>query len=78
MAWSFPAGGEWAAGVPVGLRVANSNPSGISVSLAGLTSFTHNVALDPGATLDLGSSNFTFGPAVPTTGLGLISGSGHD
>ena len=76
VAWSFPAGGEWSVGVPVGLRVANSNPSGISVSLSGLTSFTHNVALDPGATLDLGSSNFTFGPAVATTGLGLISGSG--
>ena len=60
----------------MGLRVANSNPGGISVSLAALTSFTHNVTLDPGATLDLGSSNFTFGPAVPTTGLGLISGSG--
>ncbi len=74
--WNFPAGGEWANTQPVGLKVVDSNAGGTDVSLAAVTSFAHNVAVDAGATLDTGTSNFTFGPASSTTGLGLLTGNG--
>ena len=74
--WAFPAGGEWSNAVPVGLKVINSNPGATSVSLAALSSFVHNVAIDGGAIIDTGSSNFIFGPATATTGLGLLTGTG--
>ncbi len=76
VAWNFPAGGEWGAGVPVGLHVSNSNAGGVSVSLGALSAFQHNVAIDAGATLDTGASNITFGPASVTAGLGLLTGAG--
>ncbi len=72
--WNFPAGGEWAGGVSVGLKVSNSNASGNDVSIAALSSFSHNVAVESGATLDTGGSAVTLNALV--TGLGTISGSG--
>jgi hypothetical protein len=70
----FPAAGEWAANVPVGLKVINSNTAlnGDDVSLS--AAFQHNINVDFGATLDAG--NVTLGPAAATAGLGLIKGLG--
>jgi autotransporter-associated beta strand protein len=68
----FPAGGEWPAGVPVGLKVINSNANGDDVSISG--SFQHNINVDAGATL--GASGATLGPAAAAANLGLIKGLG--
>jgi fibronectin-binding autotransporter adhesin len=62
--WSFPAGGEWSAVVPVGLRVFDSNPAGVDLSMAALSSFSHDIAVDAAATLDLGSTPFVFSNAT--------------
>jgi autotransporter-associated beta strand protein len=53
--WTFPAGGEWAGGVSVGLRVSNSNVSGTDVVM-GPASWGHSLAVDAGATLSTGAS----------------------
>ena len=75
--FAFPAGGEWANAVTVGLRTVHQNTiSGADVSIAALAQFTHNVVVDSGATLDTGAGNVTLGPAVATPGLGLIGGTG--
>lgn len=74
--WSFPVGGEWAEGVTVGARISDHNPSGVDVSFAQLPGFSHNIAVDAGATLDLGASPFNFGPAIPVAGLGVLHGKG--
>ncbi len=74
--WNFPAGGEWGAAAPVGLRVTDHNPSGVDVNLAALSSFQHNLAVDAGATVDLGSAPFSFGPATVSAGLGTLHGKG--
>lgn len=74
--WTFPAGGEWSSSVPVGLRVINHHPGGVDVSLAGAGAFAHNIAVDAGATLDLGNSAFAFGPNGAIAGLGDLYGAG--
>ncbi len=68
----FPAGGEWANAVTVGLKVTNHNLSGDDVSLS--TGFVHNINIASGAALNAGGQ--TLGPAVATAGLGLIKGTG--
>jgi autotransporter-associated beta strand protein len=68
----FPAGGEWAAGVPVGLKVINSNANGDDVSISG--SFQHNINVDAGATLN--AAGAMLGPAAASANLGLIKGLG--
>ncbi len=68
----FPVGGEWAANVPVGLKVINSNATGDDVSLS--AAFQHNINVDFGAILNAGS--LTLGPPTQTAGLGLIKGLG--
>ncbi|HEV8606106.1 MAG TPA: autotransporter-associated beta strand repeat-containing protein [Tepidisphaeraceae bacterium] len=70
--FTMPAGGDWAASVPVGLKVIDSNTAGDDVALGG--AFTHNVIIEAGATLN-GSGN-TLGPAAVTANLGLIKGTG--
>jgi autotransporter-associated beta strand protein len=74
--WSFPAGGEWLPEVMVGLRVTNHNPTGIDTDLGALTSFQHNLVVDGGATVNLGSAPFTFGPPATADGLGSLQGNG--
>jgi len=65
----FPAGGEWAAAVPVGLRTSNSNTSGPDVSLPTGGTWNHNLHVDVGAEL--------VAAAVSVTGaLNKVSGSG--
>ncbi len=68
----FPAGGEWANAVTVGLKVINSNTGGDDVSLS--TGFVHNINVASGAALNAGGQ--TLGPAVATAGLGFIKGTG--
>lgn len=75
-AWSFPSGGEWVDGVTVGARVSNHNPSGTDISFAQLLGFSHNIAVDAGATVDFGGAPFNFGPAIPVAGLGVLHGKG--
>jgi fibronectin-binding autotransporter adhesin len=70
--FTFPAGGEWAAAVPVGLKVIHANSTGTDVTLA--TNFQHNINIASGAILDAGG--FTLGPSTVTAGLGLIKGTG--
>lgn len=74
--WTFPPGGEWLNSVPVGLRVMNHHPGGVDVSLAGTGAFSHNIAVDAGATLELGAAAFQFGPAVPAAGIGELHAAG--
>jgi hypothetical protein len=74
--FTFPSGGEWVPGVSVGLRVVDSNVGvGTDVSMGG-TTFAHNLDVSTNATLDTGVGAFTFGPLVPTAGLGTLSGNG--
>ncbi|HZJ17098.1 MAG TPA: autotransporter-associated beta strand repeat-containing protein, partial [Chthoniobacteraceae bacterium] len=68
----FPAGGEWANAVTVGLKVTDHNSTGEDVSLS--TGFVHNINITSNATLNAGGN--TLGPAVVTAGLGLIKGTG--
>lgn len=73
-AWTFPAGGEWLSGVTVGLRIADLNTSGTDVIMAPST-WSHNLAVDAGATLDTGATAFTF-LAGTLQGKGNIIGAG--
>lgn len=73
--YSFPTGGEWALNQPIGLKVVDHNNSGADVSLSALTTFSHNVAVDTGATLDLGANPFVFA-AGNVHGLGSILSTG--
>ncbi len=78
-AFSFPAGGEWAPGVTVGLKIVDSNVgAGTDVSVAAISSFNHNIVIDTGATLDTGAGAFTIGSTQASTlvGTGKIIGSG--
>ncbi len=68
----FPAGGEWANGVTVGLKVADTNTTGDDVSLS--VGFVHNINITSGAALNAAGN--TLGPAVATAGIGLIKGTG--
>ncbi len=74
--WNFPSGGEWAGGVSVGLKVTDSNSGGADVSFAAIPSFSHNVAVESGATLDTGATAFTFNSPAVVAGKGTISGAG--
>ena len=73
--WPFPAGGEWAAAVPVGLKVTDHNALGPDVSFAAISAFTHSIVLD-GGTLQVGTAPLLFGPASAVNGLGQLQGSG--
>ena len=70
--FTLPAGGDWAANVPVGLKVVNSNAGGADVALSG--DFTHNVLVDAGATLNANGARL--GPAAASAILGRVSGTG--
>jgi hypothetical protein len=61
--YNFPAGGEWA-DPDVGLKVVNHNSTGTDVSLGAVTSWSKNLAVDTGATLDAGTGPFTFDNAT--------------
>ena len=73
--YNFPAGGEWAGGQNVGLRVSDSNAGGADVSLAAIATFGHNIAVDSGAMLDTGAGAFTLS-AGRLHGSGTVSGAG--
>jgi hypothetical protein len=73
--WPFPAGGEWASAVPVGLKVTDHNALGADVSFAGISTFVHSIALD-GGTLEVGTGPLLFGPASAANGLGQLQGNG--
>jgi fibronectin-binding autotransporter adhesin len=70
--FTVPANSDWAASVPVGLKVGNSNTGGADVALSG--TFTHNVFVDFGATLN--AAGATLGPATATANLGRVGGDG--
>jgi autotransporter-associated beta strand protein len=72
-AYAFP-NAEWAPGVPVGLRVSNSNSNGIDVQMSAAT-WGHNLAVDAGAELSLGANPFTLS-AGTLHGSGTVSGAG--
>jgi fibronectin-binding autotransporter adhesin len=75
--FSFPVGGEWPGAVNVGLRAVNHNVAGVDVSLGTLTTWGHNLAVDAGATLDLGAANpFTL-TAGTLHGSGTVSTTGR-
>jgi hypothetical protein len=70
----FPVDGAWS-DADIGLKVVDSNSTGADVSLAALTGWNKNLAVDAGATLDLGSNPFTFsGPRLH--GKGTITTTG--
>ncbi len=73
-AWTFPVGGEWGAGIAVGLRVANTNAGGTDVVL-GPATWGHNIAVDGGAALDTGAAAFTL-TAGTFHGKGTVVGAG--
>jgi fibronectin-binding autotransporter adhesin len=76
LTYNFPAGGEWAAGVTVGLKAVDHNPGGADVSLSALTTWGHHLAVDAGATLDLGAANPFSLTAGTLHGSGTVSGTG--
>jgi hypothetical protein len=58
---TVPITGEWAASVPVGLRVTNSNAGGDDVSLAGVGMWGHNLHVDAGAAVAAPNVAFNHG-----------------
>jgi autotransporter-associated beta strand protein len=73
--FSFPVGGMWA-DTDVGLKTVNQNPAGADLSLATLTTWSRNLAVDTGATLDLGSANPFVVDGGTINGVGTITGTG--
>jgi hypothetical protein len=71
--WPFPAGGEWAATVPVGLKITDHHAGGVDVDFSALSAFVHPLLVESGATLDLGAGPFTYGPGL-LQGAGAITG----
>ncbi len=71
--WPFPAGGEWAAGVPVGLKITDHHPGGVDVDFSTLAAFAHPLLVESGATLALGAGPFTYGPSL-LQGAGTLTG----
>jgi fibronectin-binding autotransporter adhesin len=74
--YNFPAGGMWA-DTDVGLKIIDQNPGGADVSLAALTTWSRNLAVDTGATLNLGSVNPFVVNGGTIHGVGTISGTGN-
>jgi hypothetical protein len=68
--FAFPAGGEWGAGVNVGLRTVNSNAGGADVSLPASSTWGHKLHVDAGA--ELVASGVTVNGAL-VSGFGTIS-----
>jgi hypothetical protein len=73
-AWAFPVGGEWNPAVSVGLRIADLNTTGTDV-IMGAAGWGHNLAIDPGATLDTGGIAFAMVTGI-LQGKGTIIGAG--
>jgi fibronectin-binding autotransporter adhesin len=73
--FQFPSGGMWSDS-DVGLRISDHNASGVDVSLAALTSWSRNLAVDAGAVLEVGMANaFSFNEGT-IHGKGIISSAG--
>ncbi len=75
--FNFPIGGDWSAGVTVGLKAVNHNPAGVDVSFAAISGFNHNLLVDLDATVDLGATSpFVFDNNATILGKGAIVSTG--
>jgi fibronectin-binding autotransporter adhesin len=74
--FAFPVGGMWT-DADIGLKVVNQNPTGADLSLAALTTWSRNLAIESGATLDVGSASPFIISGATIQGTGTISGTGN-